>query len=239
MPIHDWTRVETGFFHHFHNAWAMHLTDALNDGLLPDGYYALSEQRAGVYVPDVLAFAVEPNIGAAPTGGGVVVSEPAVERTATLRATHVPRPQRRIAVRTARRVVAVIELITPGNKDGPQAVSEFVEKAADIIRGDVHLAVIDVLLPGAADPNGLHPLLWAALNSETPCDIPPPERPLTLAGYAAGAPPCAYLNYAAIGGRLPDVPLFLKGEWHVNLPLEDTYMAGFTRLPAVLKAELE
>jgi hypothetical protein len=44
MPIHDWARVDPGIFHHFHTAWITHISDALNDGLLPGGYYALVEQ---------------------------------------------------------------------------------------------------------------------------------------------------------------------------------------------------
>lgn len=35
MPVHDWTRVNTGTFHDFHSAWITHLRDALNGGLLP------------------------------------------------------------------------------------------------------------------------------------------------------------------------------------------------------------
>ncbi len=44
MPVHDWTRVEAGVFHDFHNAWISELRGALNEGLLPTGYYAMSEQ---------------------------------------------------------------------------------------------------------------------------------------------------------------------------------------------------
>jgi hypothetical protein len=46
MPVHDWTRVDAGTFHAFHTSWLAHLMEALNAGLLPRGYYALSEQVA-------------------------------------------------------------------------------------------------------------------------------------------------------------------------------------------------
>ena len=55
MPIHDWTRVEAGTYHHFHQQWTGELCDALNAGVLPDGYFALVDQRAVGMVPDVLA----------------------------------------------------------------------------------------------------------------------------------------------------------------------------------------
>lgn len=53
MPVHDWTRVSAGTCHDFHNAWITHLKEALNAGLLPAPYYALSEQRSGDIRPDI------------------------------------------------------------------------------------------------------------------------------------------------------------------------------------------
>ena len=35
MPIHDWTRVDAGIFHHFHQRWIVAITDVLNQRLLP------------------------------------------------------------------------------------------------------------------------------------------------------------------------------------------------------------
>lgn len=37
MAVHDWTRVEAGIFHAFHNAWIVQLQVRLNMGLLPTG----------------------------------------------------------------------------------------------------------------------------------------------------------------------------------------------------------
>jgi hypothetical protein len=42
MPVHDWTRVEAGIFHDFHTVWAVAIRNALNDGLLPKGYYVMA-----------------------------------------------------------------------------------------------------------------------------------------------------------------------------------------------------
>ena len=41
MPVHDWTRVTAGTFHHFHQAWITALSDALPEMPLflpPDRY---------------------------------------------------------------------------------------------------------------------------------------------------------------------------------------------------------
>jgi hypothetical protein len=47
MPLHDWTRVPSGLFHHFHQSWTIRISDALNAGRLPKGVAALVEQKAG------------------------------------------------------------------------------------------------------------------------------------------------------------------------------------------------
>ena len=44
MPIHDWSRVDPGLFHDFHQAWVNELRNALNGGGLPPGFFALAEQ---------------------------------------------------------------------------------------------------------------------------------------------------------------------------------------------------
>src|SRR5215813_2723129 len=54
MPIHDWTLVDAGIFHAFHHGWIEELSRALNRGVLPADYYALPEQHAAGFGPDVL-----------------------------------------------------------------------------------------------------------------------------------------------------------------------------------------
>src|SRR5437773_1409602 len=44
MPVHDWTRVEAGIFHAFHTTWVAEIQNALNEGVLPEGYYSLAQQ---------------------------------------------------------------------------------------------------------------------------------------------------------------------------------------------------
>ena len=58
MPIHDWTRVSAGIFHHFHQQWISAISNALNRGILPPEYYALEEQIAGGFGPDVLVLLI-------------------------------------------------------------------------------------------------------------------------------------------------------------------------------------
>jgi hypothetical protein len=66
VPIHDWTRVPAGLFHHFHQDWSIELARNLNRGRLPPGFYALVEQRVDGPEPDVIA--VETNDAQEPDG---------------------------------------------------------------------------------------------------------------------------------------------------------------------------
>lgn len=54
MPIHDWSRIDAGIFHHLHLLWIARISAGLNGGLLPEPYYALAEPVLGDVVPDVL-----------------------------------------------------------------------------------------------------------------------------------------------------------------------------------------
>ena len=74
MPLHDWTRVSAGLFHHFHQGWCWEISSALNRGRLPDGYTALVEQRSGTKEADLLAIE-ERDADVASSGGGVAVRE--------------------------------------------------------------------------------------------------------------------------------------------------------------------
>ena len=65
MPIHDWTRVDHGTFHDFHQGWCPAIRTALNTGLLPPDYSAMVEQHADGGIPDVLTLEV-----ATPPGNG-------------------------------------------------------------------------------------------------------------------------------------------------------------------------
>jgi hypothetical protein len=233
MPVHDWTRARGWEFHHFHTMWMTHLAEHLNGGGLPDGYYAYAEMRAEAYSPDVLTLTA-----GSPQGGGVAVAVQAADRKVVAQTR--PATGRLLSVRRAgdERMVAVIEIVSPRNKDRAASVGEFAGKILDLLQVGIHAVVIDLLPPGRHDPGGMHPAVWEEVAGANAPDPAPADRPLTFAAYQALDLPVAYLYYAAVGQRLPDVPLFLDGGSSVNLPLEDTYMRGYTHLPAGLRALL-
>src|SRR3954464_2111202 len=117
MPIHDWTRVDAGLFHHFHERWIHALCDTLNGGLLPRGFVALSDQVAGGPIPDVVTFTRGPTDRPPPPKARFV--DEIEEDTYARRANRI-RVQHRHG-----HVVAVIEIMSPGNKNNRTALRAF------------------------------------------------------------------------------------------------------------------
>ena len=146
-----------------------------------------------------------------------------------------------IAVRQAsdHRVVALIEIISRANKDRPETVAEFADKAEAVLTQDINLLVVDLFPPGKHDPNGLHGAIWERFSGGEPEKIPESE-PVMLASYHAfGRRPHAYMEFAAFGKALPEMPIFLLDSCYVNVPLETTYRQAFKGLPSIWKDVLE
>jgi len=243
MAVHDWTRVEAGIFHDFHHAWIEEIKRALNRGLLPPDHYALAEQIAGSFGPDVLTLEGPARPLAGPPNemnGAVALAEvqPKVSFRAKTEADIYAAKANRVVVRhvTHHRVFAVIEIVSPGNKSTRPALRAFAEKAAELLRGGVHLMIVDLFPPTPRDPQGIHRVIWDELDV---CDFtPPPDRLLTAASYIGGATQEAFVEPIALQGSLPAMPLFLTPEVYVSVPLETTYQAAWEAVPLIWQREL-
>lgn len=251
MPIHDWTRVNAGIFHHFHHRWIAAISDRLNAGLLPDNYYAMAEQIAGGLGPDVLTLqgaspspeTPQGNGALTPAGDGgpvaLLTAPPRVRFTAEGEPQTYARKRSRVVIRhsSGDGVIAVVEIISPGNKISRHALQTFVAKAAELLDAGIHLLVLDLFPPTPRDPQGIHEAIWSELI--TPGFTLPPDKPLTLASYSAGALFRAFIEPVAVGDPLPDMPLYLTPEGYVAVPLEETYRTAFAAVPRRWRAVLE
>lgn len=246
MPIHDWSRVDAGIFHHFHQNWMIQIAQALNSGVLPADYYALAEQFASGFGPDVRTLQSvggdnepSPEKPSTDPKSGALLAPPKLRPTAETDMAFYRRRQNIVAVRhvSGDSVVAVVEIVSPGNKAARNPFRAFVQKAADLIESGVHLVLVDPHRPGRRDPNGIHAAIWEAITDEA--YRLPAHKPLTLAAYESGNTVRAYVAHAQVGEALPEMPLFLEPGQSVEVPLESTYSAAFADMPARWRRVLE
>jgi hypothetical protein len=245
MPVHDWQKVGAGIFHDFHNTWIGDLRTALNTEILPPDYYALSEQVAGDTGPDVLTLqAVQDNgrPASAPRADGVTTVAtlpPKVRVTQRFEESAYVRKRKTLVIRHSSddRIVAMIEILSPGNKASAAELRRFLYKATAALHQDINLLVVDLFPPTKRDPQGIHGAIWAEYGDES--YEAPPDKPLTLAAYAGELVKTAYVEPIAAGDALPDMPLFLDWESYVLVPLEATYQQAYRGVPRRWREVLE
>jgi hypothetical protein len=239
-PLHDWTNVPSGLFHGFHQSWSIRIKDTLNADLLAKGTAALVEQRASGREGDMLAIETR-NTKPRPDadGGGVATMPPPIARfvSRTTKQIYATRANRIVVRHHLGRVLAVIEIVSPGNKYSRPAVRDFVDQTIEFIRGGVHVLLVDLFPPTPRDPGGLHKLIWSQFEEK---DFALPEgKDRILASYETGAAWGCYVNMVGVGDALPEMPLFLTNELYVNVPLEPTYMATWSATPEEMRVAVE
>ena len=244
MPVHNWNRVPAGIFHDFHHAWIEEIKRSLNAGILPGEYYALAEQFAAGLGPDVLTLQAVEREGQTPVlssngGGSLLTAPPQVQLTAETEMEFYRRKQRSVLVRhiSGDQVVAVVEVVSPGNKASRHALRSSVGKATELLDRSIHLLVLDVHPPGPRDPSGMHGAIWQEITGRDAAASN--ESLLTLAAYECGPTVRAYVQRLSLGQPLPDMPLFLEPGGHVPVPLEATYQAAWMALPRRWRGVLE
>jgi hypothetical protein len=209
MPIHDWSRVEDASFHDFHQSWLFCIKNSLNRGGLPDGYFAHMERRMGPFQSDELTLATPPtgpkplnghSARGGPPGGVAVATKPP---QVTTRLTATPTRRTTVVVRqvVSSRLVALIELASPANKDRPENVAAYAGKAKAALDAGVHMVHLDILPPTKFTPVGLGGAIWAAVDG---FDYPfSTARPLAADAFHARGVIDLYANPLAVGDELP------------------------------------
>ncbi len=242
MPIHDWTRVPSGLFHDFHQSWAIRIKDALNAGRLPPGTSALVEQRSGPREADILAIESRARRSRFDLeSGGVATQEPPVTQMVqrSNREIYAGRANRIVIRHHLGRILAVIEILSPGNKDTRAAIRDFLDKTVQFLREGIHVLVVDLFPPTPRDPQGIHKAVWDEIGDE-PFALPT-GKDRTLVSYESGDERVANVQPIAVGDVLPDMPLCLSSRLplHVPVPLEPTYQATWAATPEELRRAVE
>jgi hypothetical protein len=216
MPVHDWTRVEAGIFHDFHHGWIGEIKRALNRGLESTGLYAMVGPVAETEEPDAVEL-----LGPIQDASKWYAT---TKKAVTIR--HI----------SEHRVVAVLEILSPGNKSGRAALADLEYKVRSLLAGGIHVGLVDLFPPTSRDPEGIHPLIWD--EDDEGIFRFDPRQPLTCASYIGGIGAEAFVEPVAVGDKLPNLPLFLCHTEYVPVPLEETYQAAFAAVPEFWRDEL-
>ena len=218
----------------FHVNWAGAIADALNESLLPEGYFAEEHAQLGPWVEiDVATFADPDTSGRRASG------------TATLmpRAWAPPAPAMIVPAlfpdafevlifenEGGTRLVAAIELVSPGNKDRAGHRRAFAIKCASYLCRGISLIVIDIV---TSRRENLHNEIMQALG-HGPASALPVETTL----YGVAYRPVVHdqreqieiwPSPLEIGQPLPVLPLALNAEQCLPIDLEATYTIACQR----------
>jgi hypothetical protein len=199
------------------------------------------EQRSGPREADVLAVERQskPQRPGAGAGGGVLVQE--LPDTKIVRRTskeiYAGRANRIVVKHHLGRIVAVIEILSPGNKDSRAALRDFVDKTIDFLRRGIHMLLVDLFPPTTRDPFGMHKVIRDEIHEE---DFAFPKgKDRILASYETGGERVAFVEPIAVGDELRDMPLFLAAGTHIRVPLESTYRATWDVSPEEMRIAVE
>jgi hypothetical protein len=218
------------------------MKSSLNKGLLPPGYYASMEQVVNGPNADVVTLdRWPPGNGPANSkrnhdGGGIAVTDcpPKVKYSYETDRKQYASKADPVVIRhvSEHQIIAVIEVISPGNKNNRRALDALRRNVNLLLDERVHLLLIDILPPGPVDPDGLPVALSITDHTEVP--IVTDEEPYTLLSLHcpdSGDLIRGYANTVARNQPLPEMPLFLSEDYYVNVPLEATYMRAWDELP--------
>ncbi len=218
----------------FHVNWAGAIADALNESLLPEGYFAEEHAQLGPWVEIDVATFHDPE----PVGQGT-----AGTATLPLRVWAPPAPTMVVPAafpdafevlifesEGGARLVAAIELVSPGNKDPAAQRQAFAIKCASYLCRGISLIVIDIVTGRRAN---LHNEILQVLGhgeafamSAEAALYGAAYRPIIRDGQEQIE---IWPSTLTIGQPLPVLPLALNAELALPIDLEATYTAACQR----------
>lgn len=136
------------------------------------------------------------------------------------------------------RVVAFIEIVSPGNKHDQISLDNFCDKIVEAIRSRVHVLVVDLFPPTRRDPVGIHKQIWDHFEPEEIFELTDPQNRV-LASYEADGVNTAFIETVAVGEPLPPMPLFIAPGAHILVPLEETYARTWADTPRAVRSLVE
>jgi hypothetical protein len=221
MPLLDHFNLPLNRTHpwrSFHGAWAATMARLLNEGILPPGYYAapLVDTSLAAGQPG----AAQPWTAPAP-GVAIAVEMPAVDAVEVQVFADDGDP----------RLTAAVELVSPRNKDRPQARRAFAVKCVGYLQQGSSVVVVDTVTTRRAN---LHEEILGLLGVASGTVATPAG--LSAVSYRApgreGQEQQLQLwpGSLALGEPLPTLPLWIATDFSVRLDLEASYRTACSDL---------
>jgi hypothetical protein len=221
----------------FHGLWAATLVEKLNRDVLADEYYADMQVHIGSQVEIDVATLQEPTGPNASRGGNTATLTPAAPPWAPP-ATSLVMPTvfpddievQVFSTVTGATLVAAIELVSPGNKDRPEACRAFAAKCVAYLTRGIGLIVVDIVTNRRAN---LHNEVVGLMGHSEPFLLDPAATIYAVAYRPSrqehGDQIELWPEPLAVGGPLPLLPLALRNAGAVPVDLEDTYQEACRR----------
>lgn len=232
MPLRDHFRSPVNDTHSWdevHGQWPGEIVRDLKP-LLPAGFRAAPQVHLGSpFEVDVSTYDLDHRDSAGRDAGGAGVATLAtLAPTYTVEAELADQDEYEVRVydtERGRKLVAVIEIVSPSNKDRPETRELFVGKMAALLQQDVCVSLVDLVTIRRAN---LYADLLTLYGRIDPQLAPTPPH-LYAVTVRARRPPSgrvrldAWFYPMAIGEPLPTLPIWLTPDLRVMLPLESSY----------------
>lgn len=221
MPLHRWPNRRVSW-ESFHTSWLVRLADHLNDERLPEGFVARPTEHILGVGPDVLTLRNRRPAGP----GNHVATLPQADVHLEFEPRETPQFVGVYSQYDETKLVAVVELVSPGNKSRPAAVDAFASKCELLLSDGVHLVIVDLL---TAPRDNLHNPIMARVQGP-PHDLCP-SVPYSVGyrviqdedGASRKVTVDAWVRPMPVGEPLPAVPLFVHPDEFVEIDLEKVY----------------
>jgi hypothetical protein len=219
-PVRNWES--------FHAVWSTAIVENLNETLLPENYFAETQVHLGGRVEvDVASFEENGGLSSDRNGGIATKAWAPPAPAMTMPAIFPDEVEIQVFQSSGgATLVAALELISPGNKDRPEARRAFAAKCMSYLQSGVGLIIIDAVTDRLAN---LHDEIVRLMQQADTFRFPD-ASPLYAVSYRpsrreqGGDTIDMWPKALQLGKPLPTMPLALANGPVLPLDLEATYM---------------
>jgi hypothetical protein len=218
----------------FHSLWAAALVEKLNSNVLAGEYFADMQVHFGSQVEVDVATMNERRTGGDGAATATAVAAPAWAPPATALVMPTLFPDeievQVFATTTGVTLVGAIELVSPRNKDRPEARRAFAAKCVSYLARGIGLVVVDIVTNRLAN---LHNEIVELMGQGVPFLLTPAETTYAVAYRPSRQPTGDQIELwpmvLALGKPLPLLPLRLRNGATIPVDLDTTYNTACQR----------